>query len=65
MKEMSLKNGFREIEHIIKPLMQQHIADQKVDLIFHDFLLYGGRQVCPLPTNILETFKSVYMVTDS
>ena len=34
---MILKSEFRQIEYAVKPLMPQHIADQKVDLIFHDF----------------------------
>ena len=34
---MILKSEFRQIECAVKPLMPQHIADQKVDLIFHDF----------------------------
>ena len=37
MKKMSLRNEFRQIECAVKPLVPQHIADQKVDLIFHDF----------------------------
>ena len=37
IKKMSLKNEFSEIEYAVKPLMPQHIADQKVDLILHDF----------------------------
>ena len=41
MKKMSLKNEFRQIECAVKPLMPQHIADQKIDLIFHDFPPFG------------------------
>ncbi len=35
MRKMSLKNEFRQIEYAVKP--PEYIADQKVDLIFHDF----------------------------
>ncbi len=39
MKKISLKNEFKQIECAVKP--PQHIADQKVDLIFHDFTPFG------------------------
>ena len=38
---MSLKKEFRQIECDVKPLMPHYIADQKSDLIFHDFSPFG------------------------
>ena len=41
MKRMSLNNEFRQLECAGKPLIPHYIADQKVDLIFHDFPPFG------------------------
>ena len=41
MKKMSLRSKFREIECAIKPSIPHYIADQKIDLIFHDFPPFG------------------------
>jgi hypothetical protein len=41
MTKMSLNNDFKEIDHAAKPLIPHYIADQKVDLIFHDFPPFG------------------------
>lgn len=41
MKKMSLKKEFKWIEYTFKSLIPHHIADQKVDLIFHDYTPFG------------------------
>ena len=38
---MSLKKESRQIECAVKPLMSHYIADQRVDLAFHDFPPFG------------------------
>ena len=38
---MKLNNEVIQIEHAVKPLIPHYIADQKVDLIFHDFPPFG------------------------